>query len=721
MAAEVIALRPQMAAPMYGEQAAVADTSRPHDAPNQDPETQKYAATRDRIAEWRLASRENQQWRRDSIRAREYYDGNQADEMFAALLRKYGRDFNPENCIKRWINTLHGAQEDAKSDGVVTVEDNRFADFGEAMSAELKEAERLSGADRACLNAALTQFIVGKAWVEVGDGDDVFDYPDRCIEIPWREMSWDMAPRGGRDSDSEWYKRHRQIRRDILMATFPKRADWIRTCGAQGDAMDWNDEERYERDMWRWRDASQWRDHNIGTDLLAVNEFRYRVLCDGYAVDTPSGPQLWDQNNQTHLDAYYQGLVQPRAVKYRRVRQAFWCGPICLEDRWNPTPNNQIGWVPFTCFIEEKTGVPYGYVRDMIPIQDNLNTYLLRAMNAMDNAMLVGDHDRVKDWNAAREAVNRRNGVIQLDGSKPNGYFKIERHESLQASYLEMYRDQKGSMGYIHGLDTPSSITGQGAAGAQSGVQVRELRQNSAMAVGGPVANYRESRQKVLSLVLDRRIARLGDKPKEISYKAATGQAKKVAINVPVQLSDGSTAMMAPSQIRRHLVLDETPSTATYRALQLERLMDLARSLPEQMQLMLMPAIFESSEVKNRHLYAEQAMKMAGMSGPKDEAEAAELERKKDLQSRAEDAEVSGAEAKAAKDAAAAQKIAGEAATAAAVGALANDAATLSIQKTLAEIQQILVSIQGAKQDQRDQQQAIDSGKLTEVQGQLRW
>lgn len=687
-----------------------------------EPKPDKYAWDRERIGLVRQQCRENQNWRRDSIKAREYYDGNQASEEFARLLKRYGRSLDPENCIKRWVNSLQGAQEESQSDGVVTVEDNRFQPLAEALSATLKQAERMSYADRACLNAHLTSVISGIGWVEVGDAEDVFSYPHSCQEIPWREMSWDMSSRRPDKSDCEWFRRLRLVSREMAAECWPEHSEFIMTAGGQGDRTEWNYEERYERDSWSWRDTSQWTGTRAAErDMCAITEIRYRVLYDGMVYDSPTGVQAFDETNQRLAQMAAAGEISPRKMRYRRWRQAFWLGPYLLADHWNPTPNNQCGWIAFPCFTEERTGVPYGYVRDMVPIQDSLNTYLLRAMNAMDNAMLIGDDNRVKDWNAAREAVNRRTGVIMLDGTNPNGRFEIDRHEGLQASYLEMYRDQKMSMGYIHGLDMPASITG-GSGGAKSGVQVRELRHNAAIATAGPTAYYREARQRVLGILLDRLIEEMGDQPKALKYKDPHGKSRTITVNVPVDLGDGEVVMMSPHDVKRHLTLDETPSTPTYRAQQLQDLMNLAGSTKSQrVQDLLMPAILRSSEVKNREMYAQLLEKEAGISGPETEEEAMQAQAQAELQQRAQNAEVAKLEAVAQKDMATAQKISAEAADKQAVAEAAPERVMLELQKLMADLQQTLASIKAANQDMQHQEAAFATGGPQTTSAVARW
>lgn len=622
------------------------------------PEAERqYAATRDTVAQWRNETRDRQQWRRDSATAIEYWDGNQFPPDLARKFRERGLPMIVHNCIKRWINSVVGMLERNQTDGVVRIEDPRLQALELALSQHLKEAERMTGADRACLNAMDYAIKGGIGWVEVGEHSDPFRYPDRVEDLPWREMDWDTSALRADLDDAQWFRRLKKYPRSVLMRAFPDKASLIHMAGGETDMVSWYEPEILERDVNSWRDTSRW----IGLgrqqrELVSVSEFRYRVMVDGYVVMTQGGPVIFDEKNEEHLQAYYAGLVEPMPATYRRVRQSFWLGPYCLLDRWNPRPDHDIGWVPFICYIEDQTGAPYGLIRDMMTLQDEINATKGKMHWSMDSATIIGDKDRVEDWDDAREAVNRRDGIIVLQKSQnPNAEFKIDRHGGITQWQLEAYRDATAKIGYVHGLEAP--VAGGRSSSDQSGVSQQIQIDQSVTSLGRPMANYRESRRRVLDLLLNQRIAKLSaGGAEELRYKDRDGSKKAVQVNVPVQLEDGTEETLTLSKLKRTTVLDDTPSTPTYRSQQFLQIIDTLRSMPEDAQRLLIPAMFEMSDLPNRDMYADLARKMLGMGGDKTPEEEADEQRAKQMQRLMEEMTVALAEAKALNEQAKARK-----------------------------------------------------------------
>lgn len=678
------------------------------------PDEQPNAASREKVMRWREQATRRNQWRKDSLKAVEYADGNQFDYELKEKYKEADLPLLYENCIRRWVSTTVGQQAQNLTDGIVRVEDNRYEHFADAMSAKLKEAERMSRTDNVCVRAWDSAVKAGIGWIEVGDPIDAFQYPHRVELLPWREMWWDMSDRTPGLNYAEWFRRIKFVRRNDARMAFPGFDDIIAGAGSQSD-LPWDEIERYERqELWQ-RDSSQWSQPD-DPDIIAVNEFRYRVWVNGYVMDTPMGVQLFDEKNPQHMALYQNGVVTPRVARYRRVRRAYWIGPHCVEDDWLDLANNEIGWIPIVYAIEERTGVPYGMVRDMIALQDEINTRKAKAAVSIDSATLIGDHDRVKDWNQARKAVNRRRGVIMLDGQKPNGRFEIDRHQGVTAENLQMYESAKASIGYIHGLDAP--FAGTPSTPGQSGVALNGLIQQSQQALGLPVSNFVEGRYRVLTLLLDRITKDMGDQPTQIRYKRKSdGAFRTVMVNVPVQLDDGSVEVLSPMTVRRTLILEETPSTSTYRHQQFMTIVDTLRALPPEAQSMLLPAMFELSDLPNRQMYADMARKQLGLGEPKNEQEAQAAQAEQQKKDAADQLAQMAMQVKVAREKAEADLKTAQAAK------VQVEASRTQAQVTLtqAEVAKKQAETQAIEQDMHDQAAALAAGPPGKQVATYRW
>lgn len=651
-------------------------------------------ADRRTVLQWREQSYRRNEWRRDSARAFEYFDGNQFD---LELIEKYKAADLPllvENCIRRWVSTAIGREATQMTDGVIRVEDNRYETFAEGMSSKLKEAERVSRTDIACVTAIASAYKGGIGWVEVGDPIDVFAPPHRVESMPWRELWWDMTDRSPGLQEAEWFNRIKMVKRVAAMAAFPKQEELIKIAGTTLDGLPWEENELYERQVIYRRDPNAWTSPD-DQDMVTINEFRYRKWVNGYVYDGPNGPIMFDEENEQQLQLYYTGAVDPYPARFRRVRRSYWTGPHLLSDQWLNLPSNEIGWVPFVYQFEERTGVPYGMVRDMITLQDEINMRKAKASVALDNVTLIGDDDRVMDWSEARKAVARRRGVIRLDPTKPRGRFELDRHEGVTSQNLEFYQLAKDSIGYVHGLDAP--FAGTPNSKSQSGVAIEKLVQQSATALGMQQMNFMDSRRRVLNLLLGRVVDTIGSKPTEIRYnRRADNAAKRVMLNVPVQLSDGTVEVLDPRSIKSVLVLDDVPSTTTYRQQQFAVIVETLAAMPPEAQMMLLPAMFELSELPNRQMYADMARKQLGLGEPRNEQEAAEAEQQKQMEAIAQQLQQMAIEVKIAREQAAASLAA-------------------------AQTQKVAVETEAIKQDIRHQELVLAQGPTEAPQPVLRW
>ena len=619
------------------------------------PDEESIAWPRDKIDAVRDSARHRQSWRRDAARAHEYFDGNQFDAELSEKFRQHELNKHGVNGVRRWISSILGSNEQQMSDWIVRCDagGDDCDDLSEALSYEMKCAETKTNADRACLNALGNMVKGGIGWVEVGRHDDPFRPTPYSVEaLPWREMFWDGAALRPDLTDADWFRRVKYYKRDVVSSSFAGSEDVVRLAGTEYDTAQWTDAEDYERSDYNNRDASIWvgQQANPELDLVCVNEIRYRVTVKGYVVDTPGGVKAFDEKDERHLRAYLDGKVEPRPAQYRRWRQAFWVGPHRLLDRWHSPAGGECGWVPFGCFMEDKTAIFYGYVRDMIPLQDEGNLRRAKAEWGMDNAMIIADHDRVADWDDARRAVSVRNGIIALNGDKPNGLFQIDRNRESSQADIEMYRDAMTNMGYVHGLDAP--FVGTPTSKDQSGVAMNTMIMQSQVSLGTPRANFLEARRRVGGLLLEEIIADM-NKPRRLGYTTKDGKKKALAINQPGD--DGKT--IDPRAVRRSIVLDDVPSTASFRQQQYGQLVAAVQSMGPQMQAIFAPLMIELSDMPNRKENAAMARKMMGQAAPETDEEIAAAKQAAEQKQALDTLNMRGLAAKVLLDEAAAQKV----------------------------------------------------------------
>jgi hypothetical protein len=100
------------------------------------------------------------------------------------------------------------------------------------------------------------------------------------------------------------------------------------------------------------------------------------------------------------------------------------------------------------------------------------------------------------------------------------------------------------------------------------------------------------------------------------------GQQKKVIqLNVPAQ--DPETGQVAivnqVAKVKAKIVLDDVPSTPTYRMQQLQMMTEITKSLPPELQAMVVDFVIEATDMPKRHMLADRIRAAVGIKSPEEQ------------------------------------------------------------------------------------------------------
>jgi hypothetical protein len=114
-----------------------------------------------------------------------------------------------------------------------------------------------------------------------------------------------------------------------------------------------------------------------------------------------------------HVAAVGSGRFKPQPAVYRKLRASIWFGPHLLQD-FDPG-TNKMPYVPFWGFREDLTGVPYGLVRSMIPLQDEVNARRRKLMWLLSSKRVEMDSDsldqRYNDFQTVMDEISRPDSI----------------------------------------------------------------------------------------------------------------------------------------------------------------------------------------------------------------------------------------------------------------------------------------------------------------------
>lgn len=573
--------------------------------------------------------REENSWRISANKEADYYDGNQLDGETLQEMEQRGIAPLIRNLIGPTIDVVLGMEAKNKRDWKVVAETDDDTEVAEALNVKLKQAERVSEADRACSEAYASQVKVGIGWVEVAREHNPFRAPYRVRGIHRNEIFWDWRAKELDLGDARYLVRRRWLDEDELIAAFPNKKSLIENVGRKWPM--WDSEYRadeiglslaqsYDTELRTSLEEQEWRD--LERKRLCLYEVWYRVWERGYVLRLPNNTVIeFDLNNSRHTDVVANGLVQPEPAMIPKVRLSWWIGPHRLSDTPSPYAHNRFPYVPMWGYREDRTGIPYGLIRRMMSPQDEVNARLSKMMWLLSAKRVITDSDAVAmTHDEVLNEAGRPDAYITLNPNRKNkdfNAFRIESDFQLSQQQFEVLRDASQAINDTGGVY--QAMLGKESS-AESGLAINSLVEQGATTLAEINDNYRYGKKLVGELLLSlvKEDIGNGETTVSISFDGAK-KAKKVVLNHVMQDKYGYTYRsndLARTKLR--VDLDDVPNTPSYRAQQLQNLTEISKSLPPELQVAIVDLIVRATDLPQRNEIADRIAKVTGQMQPDD-------------------------------------------------------------------------------------------------------
>jgi hypothetical protein len=571
--------------------------------------------------------------------AADYYDSNQMQAETLQALDAMGFGSLMTNLIKPSVDTVLGIEAKNRTNFRCVADDDQDQDVAEAMSVKLAEAERESRADRACADAYAGQVKVGLGWVHVTRNPDPFMYQYKSESVHRREMFWDWSARDPYLDDARYVLRQKWYPTDQVKAALPQHTalidassggwqpDWIQRARESVHLMSALDQEnRMSVTSWEWR--------NIDSRRVALQECWYAVYVRGLILRLPNGKTVeFNNKNVVHRAAVGSGSVKPEVAVYRKLRCSLWYGPHLLQDY--DAGSNKLPYVPFWGYREDLTGVPYGVIKSMIPLQDEVNARRRKLMWLLSSKRVMVDADaldgRMNDFAALVEEVSRPDSMVVLNPMRTNkqNAITIETDLQLASQQFEILQEAKEGIQAAAGIF--NSIMGK-TDGAKSGVAVNALVEQSSNTLGEINDNYKFGRARVGELLV--RLIRQDMSGQQVDVVTGMDTSKRKTVSLNKRAVDDVTGMQYfendTDKANFKVALEEVPSTPAYRQELLMTIGETLKSLPPQLQAAMAPYYIEATDLPRRQEMAKSMRAMMGMDDNSDPA-VAQLKQQLDL------------------------------------------------------------------------------------------
>ena len=565
------------------------------------------------FTQWVQECQDQPDWRAKADRECDYYDGNQLDSDVMRKARERGLPPAIEPLVGPIIDSVLGMEAKTRTDWrVIPDSDKQNDDVADALNYRLNQAERHSKADAACSDAYASEIKAGIGWVEVAREQDPFKYPYRCQGVHRNEIWWDWKARPDM-SDARFLIRRKWMHRKIAALMIPSKAELIEHAGAgwqqfdpgmlsmeggtsTGLANSWSDERGWSIEEQQWRDI-----HN---QMVCLFEVWYRDWQRVMVIESPDGRVIeYDETNMMHVQAVASGLVRVSSAVIGKVRLAWFMGPHKLADMESPYKHGKFPYVPFWGKREDRTGVPYGLIRGMIYLQDEVNARIARMQWGLSATRTTRTDGAVlDDDDTFRDEVGRPDADIVLDpeAMRQGGVFKVERDFELNRQQYDRLVDAREGIKRTGGIS--DAFMGMGAQ-SQSGVMQAGLVEQSNQNLADINDNFKESRQCVGDLLLSMIIEDMGSNHESVFIDGQSLKDDKVIeLNVPAVDPDTGIQYLDNDVQRTKLkvTLADVPSTPSFRTQQLAAMSEAFKAAPPEYQKIMMPHLFSLMDVPNK-------------------------------------------------------------------------------------------------------------------------
>jgi hypothetical protein len=566
-------------------------------------------------------------WRQRADLECNYYDGNQHSPEDIQKAQERNLPVVTTNLIAPTVNMILGMEARTRTDWVVKSDGSSSGltvKQADGLTAELNEAERNTYADQACADGYESQVKAGIGWVEVSKVDNPFEYPLRVCAVDRREIWWDMRAKDRLLRDARWLVRRKWHDLDAVLTMVPgEQRQYVEAAVNNPAGWDYQSfaaafpmlqDGLIARDW--FSDSAEWCD--TVRKRVCAYEVWYRVWKSGLVMIDPEGrAEEYDKKNPKHLALVGQGMVQLKWARYQKMRLSWWVGPFRLSDVPSPYGHNEFPYVPFWGYMEDDTRTPYGVIRSMKSLQDEVNARRSRMMWQLSAQRVIAEGDAVTDHKAAADEVNRPDAYIKLNpgrrqrGSQPP--FKIEDHSGMNAQQYEIYQDAKQSLQQSGGVY--AAMLGDPKAGADSGVAIDSLIEQGTTVLAKINSNYKLARTEVGRKLLYLVLQQLGNKEKTVTLLPnAPSGAKSVTLNQRV-IDPETGEVSIRNDVTRMMwkvALGDVSQNATHQQERLKQLTEFAKSLPPELQVIFADLVVMASDLPNREQIAARIRQQTG-------------------------------------------------------------------------------------------------------------
>jgi hypothetical protein len=464
---------------------------------------------------------------------------------------------------------------------------------------------------------------VGVGWMEDGARND----PTKDILYSgyedWRNMLWDSCAHELDTEDGRYQYRWRWVDLDVSLVMYPDRKAQLRAAAMTHQLFGDDDDDFYYMGQ-RFNSSESGNGitrrtytgdaFHTGTRRQRVKliECWYRVptrcqICYGDVYDG----QVYDEKNSQMAMAVKEGSCSLVDAVSMRMNYAVMTEKDLISQGQSPYKHQRFPFTPIWCFRRGRDGMPYGFIRRVRDVQEDLNKRASKALFVLSTNQIIGDAGAVEDWDAAREEADRPDGVVV----KKKGYdLTIQRDTQMAEGHMKLFEMDALKIQTTSGVNNENM--GRQSNSGMSGEAIKSLQLQGSVQTTSIFDNLRYATQvqgeKQLSL-----IEQYYSEPKVIRLTENKGRVDWVHVNQPEMQADGSVRWLNDiTASQADFIVSEQDFHGTLRQAMFENMMQVASKMPPEAALRLLRIAFEYSDFPNKDEITDEIRKLTGEVNP---------------------------------------------------------------------------------------------------------
>ena len=541
----------------------------------------------------------------------DYFDSIQYTEAELQELQERGQPATVYNVIQQSINWVTGAEKRGRTDFKVLPRGKEDAKPAEGKTKYLKYLSDVNRTPFHRSRAFEDAVKVGIGWLEVGvqdedDGEPIYDRYES-----WRNMLFDSASTELDGSDMRYQFRTKWVDEDIAKALFPTRAAQVEDAVVDASLYSYN--EGIDGDL--AMDMPEWdRGRNGALNTIITHRRRRVRLIEAWyrlpeKVERIRGSafngQIFDENDPRHTEAVEAGKAVLVSKVMMRTRVAIMTNSDLLWDSPSPYRHNKFKFVPIWGYKRGRDGLPYGMIRSLRDIQDDVNKRMAKALHILSSNKVIMDEGALPDGTTIEDFAAEASRSDAIIIKRPGKELVLNADRDLAPAHLELATRNIQMIQQVGGVT--DELLGR-TTNAVSGVAVQKRQEQGSLATSRFFDNLRLAEQLRGEIELSL-VEQFATEEKQFRITNQRGSPEFVVINDGLPEND-------ITRTKADYIISEADWRATMREAAVAELTELVAKMPPQVGMVMLDLIVDSMDVPNRDEIVKRIRAITGQRDP---------------------------------------------------------------------------------------------------------